>query len=235
MTARRLHVLSGVVPLGVFLLEHLVVMASAMGGQGRFAAVTGDPTTTVRAGIDVLVLGALLFHGGYGVFLLLNEKAHAEDDPLRRRGMRILVRVASFVTLLFVVGHLWALRLHPPSDAYTLLTERLSSTAFGIPWVALGYVLGCAATIFHFAYGLVSAPDRWGSPLGEAGRRRALAMSLVIGVALFLVSTATVVSIATGSRLLSAEDPGMTRPCGSAASSALAAPSASPDAAGGGR
>lgn len=235
MTARRLHVLTGVVPLGVFLLEHLVVMASAMGGQGRFAAVAGDPTSSLRAILDVLVLGCLLFHGGYGVVLLSKEKVRAEDDPLGRRGMRVLVRIGSVVTLLFVVGHLWAVRLHPSSDAYTLLTERLSSTKFGIPWIALGYIVGCAATIFHFSYGLVSAPDRWGTPLGETGRRRALAMSLVIGVVLFLVSTATVVSVATGTRLLSAEDPGMTRPCGSAASSVFPAPSASSGADGGGR
>jgi succinate dehydrogenase/fumarate reductase cytochrome b subunit (b558 family) len=224
LALRRAHAVTGVVPLGAFLVEHLLVNAGALGGQRRFDRWTGltRESGIVTALEVVFVLLPLAYHALYGAALALRAKPSAELDPMRSRRLAITMRAAGVVTLVFVLAHLWEYRIKhaffglAPASIYTLLAERMSTTWGGVPWIALGYVAGIAATTFHFAYGLLAARELFGGGESAAGRRRAVIMSSILGGALFLAGATTVIALATGTRLLPADDAGMTPPCGSA-------------------
>lgn len=223
LTLRRIHALTGAAPLGVFLLEHVVVTASALGGQGRFDRVTGvTGASALTATIDVVfVLVPLAYHALYGIFLAATRRPSAADDPMRSARLAWLMRASGIVTLVFVAAHVWEYRVRraffglSALSIYGTLAERLSTTWGGVPWVALGTIVGIAATSFHFAYGLLRVRSVFGVAQDAAQRRRSAWMSAVLGGALFVVGVTTVVGLATGTRLLPPDDPGMTRPCGS--------------------
>jgi hypothetical protein len=117
------------------------------------------------------------------------------------------------VVLVFLAVHLGEVALPrltsglAPNQYYTVLSAHLSWTWAGVPWLALFYLVGLGATATHFANGLFAATGG-----GHPVRRT----TITLGVVLFALGAASVVSFATGSRLLPAptED---TAPCGPSA------------------
>jgi succinate dehydrogenase / fumarate reductase, cytochrome b subunit len=202
-----LHAKVGMYVLGAYLALHLLTNASALAGSAAWEGIVGAmERSAVRPGIDLVVFAALLFHAGYGITRLRNK-----DGAQRWGSPRAFLaqRVSAVVVLLFVLVHVWELRVQrlvfgmAPSSLRTVLEADLSSTRFGIPWMALLYVVGLFAVAFHFATGLI------------AGRRTTRTVGLVIGVLVVVVGGATVMAFATGTRLLPGRDAD-SAPCGSA-------------------
>jgi succinate dehydrogenase / fumarate reductase cytochrome b subunit len=224
---RRWHTLSGGLVLAAFLVEHLLTNASALGGAASFDAVVGSilrlrvlPLFEV-----VFILVPLGFHAGAGIHLLRSGSA---DDAMERYGDRrlwIVQRISAVFVFLFVLGHLWELRIQrlffglAPSGVYTTLTAHLSWTWAGVPWIALGYLLGIFATAFHLANGLFAATAAWKLAVDPRGRRRMRVLTVALGIVLSVIGAATVIGLATGTRLLPGadDDSGPPAPCGSSA------------------
>jgi|GEM_PF-463768 len=232
---RRLHTLSGAVVLGAFLVEHLFTNASALGGFARFDGVVGALTRFSLMPLFeiVFIVIPLAFHAGYGVHLLLRERASKtapgpasrDIDRFGGRPAWVLQRVSAVVLLVFVLVHLWELRFQRlffglPADAlYTTLTARLSWTWAGVPWIALFYLLGVLAAAAHFANGLFAATAARKIEADRTGRRRMRMLTTGLGLILFLVGSGTVIGLATGTRLLPGADDdsaAQSAPCGSA-------------------
>ena len=210
---KRLHSLSGVIPLGVFLVLHIWVTASVAGSRDVYdrqvSFLHGGP---IQGLLEVLlVLAPLTYHAAYGVWRALSRSP--EDHAYTTDLMRSLQRVSGIIVLVFVVLHLWEFRAQTwtrglPVDAYsTKLVEHLSWTRWGVPWIAFGYVIGLAATTFHLANGLTSFFTAWGIATGHVARHRMRLFTRAIGLLLFAISTAMVIQLATGNRIFPAIDP----------------------------
>lgn len=211
----RLHRISGALALAAFVVVHLLVQASALGGAARYASLAGALARSPGVGFLELLLVAAPFtvHAATGIALLRRGR---EDSRYGGRRAWVTQRAAAVVVLVFVLVHTWELRAQrlffglAPEGLYTTLTAHLSSTAGGLPWRALFYVLGTLAVAIHLANGLYAAVGR--------GRPRMRTVTVALGIAVFLVGTAIVVGLATGTRLLPAadDDSGPQAPCGSA-------------------
>jgi succinate dehydrogenase / fumarate reductase, cytochrome b subunit len=228
---KKLHSLSGVVPLGAFVVLHLWITSSIAGSRDiydrQISVVHGGPLQVLEV---VLVFVPLAYHAAYGLWLTLSRKGSssappdaddADDHGYATDLMRSLQRVSGIVVLLFIAFHVWDTRLQTftkgiPVDAYsTRLVERLSSTQGGIPWFAIAYVIGVAATAFHLGNGLTSFVKTWGYVRTALAEARARLFFRVVGIVVFVISTALVLQLATGARFFPASDP--TPPvCGSA-------------------
>lgn len=222
-TARKLFSLSGVVPLGAFVLLHLWTTAALLTSQSTYerqvGVLHGGPVTV---GLEVvLILLPLAFHGVYGAWLALQKRpqAHAYGTDLTLS----LERISGLVVLLFVLAHLratllpaWTGQLVVGSYS-TRLVEQLSSLEWGIPWTALGYLIGLAATAFHLSAGLSSFSKTWGYVNGPRAERRAQLLFRSLGIAVFVIGAATIVTVATGTRFFGPEPPPPPGLCGSAA------------------
>lgn len=219
---RRLHSLTGVVPLGAFLFFHLWLTAALGSSRDVYDRQIGFLHGGPFFGFleVVLVILPLLYHGVYGVIRSLQPRDpnHAYDTDV----LLTLQRASGIVVLVFIAAHVWEFRGQTwthglaVSSYSTKLAEHLSSTQSGVPFVALGYVAGIAATVFHFANGMTSFCTTWGFAPTFAARQRFRVLFRVVGVVLFALSTALVIQIATGSRLFPAEEPASaTQPCGS--------------------
>lgn len=207
---RRLHSLSGVVPVGIFLVEHLWTNAAALGGQEPFArAVARIQALPLLPVLEVFgIFLPLAFHAGYGVVLARRSSPNASRYAYPKNWLYVLQRVSGFVVLAFVLLHLWELRVQTwlfgmSTEAfYTTLSAHLSWTWSGVPLIAIGYLVGVAASVFHLANGLVGFCMTWGITTSRPAQRRAGIVFGALGACLFVLGTATVLGLATGSRLL---------------------------------
>lgn len=205
---RRAFSLSGVLPLGLFVLVHAAANARALAGDGPFLdavrffeRIPGLPFVEA-----LLVFAPLLFHAGVGLAMVIARIPLATPSPYPP-SLRVAVRVTGVLAIAFLAMHLPELRFHAPgarpggAALLTTLDAHLSSMWHGLPLRAIAYLLGSACVCFHLAAGL------WGffaaTPRGEGERtrRRAAWWAAAVGVILWALFADVVVFHATGARL----------------------------------
>lgn len=208
---RRLHALSGVIPLGVFVVVHLLVNATALVGPSRFDRVMGGlANSPIEPYVTLLFVGVpLAYHALYGITRVGRAPADAEASGYKRPRLDVLMRLSSVVLFVFVIAHTLEMRLgRAPSNLHTKLTMDLSSTKWGVPFIAFGYLLGVAAVAFHLAYGCFAVLES----RGRASRRAAI-WSIAGGAILFSIGAATTIAFSSGGTLLAEPDPAREVPC----------------------
>ena len=106
---RKLHSLSGVVPVGGFMCFHLWENARALQGQAQFdEAVSGINHMPYLPLLEWgLILLPLLFHAGYGVKLALEGKPNVGHYTYSRNWMYTLQRTTGLIAFAFIAFHLW--------------------------------------------------------------------------------------------------------------------------------
>ncbi len=203
---RKLHSLSGVVPVGGFMVFHLWTNAKATQGQESFDSAVRDishlPFVTVVE--FAVILLPLLFHAVYGIWIAINGKPNVGKYTYSRNWMYTLQRVSGLVAAVFIVLHLkdyWWPKMvgkMEPSQFYPQLCENMSATNHGVPIMALWYVIGIAACVFHFANGLWGFCFSWGITVSRRSQRMAATVFGLVGLALFFIGANTAIYFATG-------------------------------------
>jgi succinate dehydrogenase / fumarate reductase cytochrome b subunit len=213
---RRAFSLSGVVPLGAFLLVHVAVVASALGGIRSLAATEDGVGRLPALGLleVVFVYVPLMVHGSIGAWLAASRTPAASPSPYPR-AIASAMRWTGVALLVFLVLHILELRLRGGhaarldggSDAAALVAD-LSSTWRGVPWWGLAYLTGTACVAFHFAVGLWGffASTARGRARPEARRKAAWAAAFV-AIAMWATLADVTVLHATGRALVGAGTP----------------------------
>lgn len=164
---RKLHSLFGVIPIGLFLLEHLYTNSFANQGPESYnAKVEFLQSLSYVLYIEIfLIILPILFHGLYGLYVVYIAKNNVLQYNYYRNWAFYLQRVTAVVTLVFVLYHLWALRissaLYGTEVTFASVAEHLSN-----PWIFAFYVIGLLASTFHFANGLWAFLINWGIAVG---------------------------------------------------------------------
>lgn len=208
---RKLHSLSGVVPVGVYLLFHLWTNAKALQGRDAFNEAV-DAIHHIPYLLIVEIVGIylpLLFHAFYGIRISLEGRSNLGAYPLQRNWAYVLQRVTGIVSFAFIAYHVWQFRVQVAlgkmhhHDFFTELCAQLSSvTPLGIPVVAVVYLIGIAAAAYHFSNGLHGFCFSWGITGSARASRVASGAFGVLGLVIFILGANTVVYYATGSRLV---------------------------------
>jgi len=233
---RKLHSLTGVIPVGGFLVFHLWTNAKAMQGQEQFDHAVADishmPYLPV---LEAGILLPLLFHAVYGVKLALEGKPNVGAYTYSRNWMYTLQRVTGILAFAFIGYHTWeywaqkVLGRMTAEQFYPALCANMSSTVKGVPIVALVYILGIAASVFHFANGLWGFCFSWGITVSRRSQMGAATVFGLLGVAVFLLGANTAIYFATNSvfpgRFFgSSGETGVTRTCADVPRAAAPAP-----------
>lgn len=212
---RKLHSLSGVIPVGFYLVLHLWTNAKAMQGQQVFddavSEISHTPYLVVLEALGIWI--PILFHGIYGIKIALEGRPNASRYPYSRNWMYTLQRITGIVAFAFIAYHFWELRVQvslghmEKADFFQHLCSSLSSTTrSGIPVLAIFYLVGVAAAVFHFANGLYGFCFSWGITVSRRATRIGAVVFGLFGLALFVMAANTVIFFATGSRLVLAPD-----------------------------
>jgi succinate dehydrogenase / fumarate reductase cytochrome b subunit len=200
--------LSGVVPLGAFLVVHLATNTRALAGDEAFARALHfyDRVPALGAVEALLVFAPLLFHAGFGLWLVAARRPLAVPSPYPS-SLRVAMRATGVLVVAFLAMHLPELRFgaqgeRPPGDVLqTFLAADLSSMRGGLPLRALAYLLGTACVCFHFAVGLWGAFAATRRGEGPVARRRAAWWAAAVGAVTWILFVNVVVYHATGARM----------------------------------
>lgn len=211
--ARRVFSLTGLVPLGVFLVTHLFINARVLRGDLAFATgVDAIDRVPALALIEaLLVFGPLLVHGLVGLWLILSRSPLSPVSPYPP-AIRVAMRTTGVVVALFLVMHLSEFRFRiagarlDGGSLGTVLAADLSTTVWGVPWRGIAYLIGTGCAAFHFAAGcwgyFASTQPGRASP---RGRRWAGWGAAVLGVTMGAAFADVVVFHATGAKMVGGE------------------------------
>jgi succinate dehydrogenase / fumarate reductase, cytochrome b subunit len=191
---RRLHSLLGVIPVGLFLMQHLVVNHFATGGAESFnKAAHFMESLPFRYVLETFIIFLpLLFHAIYGLYIAFTAKNNTNNYGFFRNWMFMLQRVSGVITLVFVTWHVWETRIAAAFGAevnYDMMANILSN-----PFMLWFYIIGVISTTFHFANGLWSFFVSWGITVTPRSQLISTYITLGVFIALSIVGVRTLIA-----------------------------------------
>ena len=182
---RRLHSLSGIVPVGGFLAFHLYENYTATKGADAYNRMTRTlQDLPFAVAMEVLIIVVpLFFHGIYGLFITSTARPNVISNPYVRNGMYLFQRVTGVIVFAFILFHLWTTRLVQLQEHESLDLFRQVQAAVANPWIYAFYLAGILSATFHLANGIWSFSIVWGLTIGPKAQRR----MLYVSAAVFLV------------------------------------------------
>lgn len=190
----RIHSLTGVVPVGYYMVQHLALNSFSIGGPEKFNGVIeffeGIPKHVLLAMEVIAIWIPLLFHAVYGLVIISRAENNYFTTKYKwsQNRMFFLQRLSGIVIFAFLVYH------SSSTTIYKYVTgdvERLKYAAwqemFHNPIWVLIYALGILASSYHLGYGLWNFCIRWGITVNEAAQIKVQKLSAVVAVALTLL------------------------------------------------
>ncbi len=202
---RRLHSLSGIFPVGVFLLEHFFSNAFATNGAASYTKevefLTGLP---FLVSVEILFIYIpIAFHAFYGIYIWWRGESNNADYPFIGNWMYTSQRWTGIVTLAYIAYHSATMRwmgTHIPGNpaaAFPKVQEEL----IGHPVMGAVYLIGIVVASWHFAYGVWLFAAKWGFTTGAKARKRFGVVCLAIGLALAGTGVVSLVAFYTHPKL----------------------------------
>jgi succinate dehydrogenase / fumarate reductase cytochrome b subunit len=204
-----LHQITGIVPLGIFFCVHMLTNAKAMNGEKVFDDAVAD-IHHLPFLIFIEVFGIflpLLYHSVYGLMISSEAKINT-NYGYARNWLYIFQRITGVFLFVFLLFHLLHFRwgffgsfgltatavAGNADKAYAIVSADFTKI-----WIMIFYILGIAATAWHFAYGLFLFAVDWGIVIGEKAQSYLLKGVAAVGVGLFLVGANSVIAFSTKS------------------------------------
>ena len=186
---RRLHSLSGIVPIGGFLAFHLYENYHALRGAEAYnAAARKLQELPFALVLEIGVIAVpLFFHGIYGLFITAESRPNPISNPYLRNALYTIQRITGVVVFAFILFHLWTTRMVQLSDHEALDLFNLVRSTITNPWLYAFYIAGILSATFHLANGLWSFAIVWGITVGPKAQRRMAAVSAVVFVVLSVI------------------------------------------------
>ena len=186
---RRLHSLSGIVPIGVYLIFHVMFAnASVLGGPERFnaavEAIAVLPPPILLGAEVLLIYVPLLFHGLYGFVRVRDAEL---DTPLTHDWvggyLYSLQRITGVIAFFFIGWHVYTTRFQYYFAGAHIDYEMMRGIMTQPANLAI-FLVGALASIFHFTNGIWTFCITWGITVGRRAQRTLRAACLVGFVAM---------------------------------------------------
>lgn len=168
---RRLHSLVGLLVLGMVIFEHIFTNSMAIGGalamNGALGMMELIPHPLFLM-IEICCIAVpLLFHAIYGIYIALQANTNSSHYGYIKNWQFTLQRWTAWFLVVFLIWHVGYLRIYTKGITGTPMSYELLKSYFtGHPIVALLYILGMFAAIFHFSNGITTFCMTWGIAKG---------------------------------------------------------------------
>ncbi|MEX2387392.1 MAG: hypothetical protein WD534_05895 [Phycisphaeraceae bacterium] len=203
---RRLHSLSGIVPVGVFVIFHLFANAQLATGTYQHEVDWLYRTVPVLLIVEISLWVAIAFHAGLGVvYTVRGNKQNVSRYRYGGNWRYFFQRLTGIIALLFIFIHVATLRWHwdllgwyspfivtytmPDGQVVPMATASASIALQSVP-IMLFYIVGSLSVVYHWSNGLWTAAITWGLTLSVAAQRRWGYVCAAMGLALTLFSVA---------------------------------------------
>ena len=209
---RRLHSLSGLVPVGAYMCVHLLTNASLLAGVDTFQSnVNMIHSIPFLPLIEWLfIFGPILFHAIVGIWIARTGRSNSSQYAYTANRRYSLQRMTGYIAIIFIFTHVFHLHgwFHTdwwiqsvaeplgmaqfkPYNAGSTLAEAMTSFG-GIVWPVF-YLLGVLACTYHLANGIWTAGITWGLWLTPKAQSRATAFCTLFGIFIGAAGIASIV------------------------------------------
>jgi len=193
---RKLHQLTGILPLGVFLLEHFYTNSKAMTGPADFNNAVRD-LQSIPYIIFIEIGGIfvpLIYHAVYGLFITWEMRPNNVAYPYPRNWFYTIQRITGLVLFFFILFHVLNFRFGAipwlndisvadrPDLAFSIVSEEFRNNG-----IFIVYLIGVTATVWHLANGLWLFAVDWGIVIGERAQRYTGYACIAFGLLLLVV------------------------------------------------
>jgi succinate dehydrogenase / fumarate reductase cytochrome b subunit len=202
---RRLHSLSGLVPVGAYLVVHLLTNASVLNGPATFQNQV-DAIHSLGVVLPLVewtfIFIPLLFHALFGVLIIRSGRSNAGQYPLQRNIRYTLQRVTGMIAFAFILYHVWQLHwmgkpLGGGKFDHHYATSTAATTIRAAAWVQAIYAVGVLSCVYHLANGLWTMGITWGVCTSPRAQQRADYVCTAFGVLLALAGLSALFGMST--------------------------------------
>ncbi|MEW6730570.1 MAG: succinate dehydrogenase [Acidobacteriota bacterium] len=201
---RRLHSLSGVIPIGAFLIEHFYTNFAAVDGPQAFNDAVAHLRILLPGPLlpmaELLFIGLpIIFHASLGSYIAYTMRNNSATYSYGRNWGYFLQRITGLFLIVYIALHVASMRFgfwglignHLSVDehvdqAFTIVQADLIN-----PWIFAFYIIGVLAASYHFGFGLWSFGVHWGITVSERAQRVSLRLCTVIGVVVSILGLAS--------------------------------------------
>ena len=191
---RRLHSLCGLLVLGFFIIEHMITNSVAMAGPTVFNMAMGMVEEIPKPVFYAIEIGMyaipILFHGIYGIYIALQAKNNPRNYGYLRNWNFTLQRWTAWYLVVFLIWHVGYLRIYIKGITGIPMSFELLQNMFQNPIVAILYVIGMWAAIFHFCNGITTFCMTWGITKGPRAQNVISVISMLLCAGLCLLTVA---------------------------------------------
>ncbi|GIK31281.1 MAG: hypothetical protein HND43_05640 [Armatimonadetes bacterium] len=195
----RVHSLTGIVPIGFYMLQHLTLNSFSLAGPAKFDGVIGFfesvPKHVLLAAEVLLIWTPLLFHALYGLFIANRSKPNYFGSRYNwsQNLMYVLQRWSGIALFFFLTYHVISTTVHkyatndPRVIEYAAWQAKLTENGYLLLAV---YALGVLAASYHLSYGIWNFCIRWGITVSDRSQAAVQRFSAVAFVAITLLGWA---------------------------------------------
>jgi len=208
---RRLHSLTGLIPVGGYLAFHLVTNASILDGPETFQARVDQihilgPSSLLALEWTFVFL-PIMFHSLIGMLIVLRGKRNLVHYPYESNIRYTLQRVTGVIAFAFILWHVfhmhgwirtqwWHDTIAGPFGGGKFdpfqAPESVALALRASTLVVAVYVIGVLASVYHFANGIWSMGITWGVWTSPKAQRAAKIPCAAVGVLLAVVGVGAV-------------------------------------------
>jgi succinate dehydrogenase / fumarate reductase cytochrome b subunit len=192
---RKLHSLLGIIPIGAFLLEHLLSNFESLKGPAAYGAQVKflNSLPLVRVLEWVFIFLPILYHGLYGAYIWLRGKSNIIYYQWAGNWMYTAQRYTGIIAILYIGQHVVRQRFmgiqlpEHPYAAFAKVQHELAN-----PWMLAVYVIAMLAICWHFSYGMWLFAAKWGITPGVKARKRFGYACAALGLLLVVMGLASI-------------------------------------------
>lgn len=181
----KLHSLSGIIPIGAFLVEHFWSNSYALVSPEHYnATAAGLEQIPWRVPVEFcLIWLPIVFHGCYGLWIWWRGKSNVLAHPWMANWLYTLQRWTGIIAFAYIVWHVWLERFATHGRS----TYAGVASDFAHPSYAAFYVLGILAASFHLGNGVWNFCCKWGIAVTPRAQRAAGWLGAFVGVVFTVV------------------------------------------------
>lgn len=201
---RRLHSLSGIAPVGIFVIAHLFTNFQILTGdiQHEVEWIHSQPALIF---VEIGLWASIGFHSVLGVMYMVGWAPNTMRYQYTDNYRYTLQRVTAWLALIFIFLHVATLRWRwnffgwftpffvAGPDGSPLVAATTANALQASVAVVILYAVGVAAVVYHWCNGLWTAAISWGLTISVQAQKRWGYVCLTLGVVLAIWSAGAIV------------------------------------------
>ena len=182
-----MHSLSGIFPIGIFMVFHLFANSVSIFSADNYNLIINFlrslPFVELIEWLGIFL--PIIFHAAYGIIIYTTAKPNQLQYRYSENWRYIFQRLTGVIALVYISFHILQFKTVHNLD-YNYIAESLASyqyieflpsipvlNPFSIYWF---YVIGLISTIYHFCNGIWSFCITWGITVGSKSQNVVLAI-----------------------------------------------------------